>query len=70
MSTSYEERQAEWVKKHDIKVGDRVLLIRAASNGEDAWPNVWPCAADGWIGNIVRVKGIHSQNIVLQSRLG
>lgn len=64
MSTSYEERQAEWVKKHDVKVGDHVLLIRAASGGEDAWPNVWPCAADGWIGNILRVKDIASQNIV------
>lgn len=64
MRSSYEERQAEWVKKHDVKVGDRVRLIRAASGGEDAWPNVWPCAADGWIGNILRVMDIHSQNIV------
>ena len=64
MSASYEERQAEWVKKHDVKVGDHVLLIRAASGGEDAWPNVWPCAADGWIGNILRVKDIYDQNIV------
>ena len=64
MSMSYEERQAEWVKKHDIKVGNRVRLIRAASNEEDAWPNVWPCTADGWIGNILRVMDIDSQNIV------
>lgn len=64
MRASYEERQAEWVKKHDVKVGDHVLLIRAASDGEDAWPNVWPCTADGWIGNILRVMDIHSQNIV------
>lgn len=64
MRASYEERQAEWVKNHDVKVGDRVRLIRAASGGEDAWPNVWPCAADGWIGNILRVKDIASQNIV------
>ena len=64
MRASYEERQAEWVKKHDVKVGDHVLLIRAASDGEDAWPNVWPCTADGWIGKILRVKDIHDLNIV------
>ena len=64
MRMSYEERQAEWVKKHDIKVGDHVLLIRAASSGEDAWPNVWPCIADGWIGKILRVKDIGNLNIM------
>ena len=64
MRMSYEERQDEWVKKHDIKVGDHVLLIRAASDGEDAWPNVWPRKADGWIGNILRVKDINDLNIV------
>ena len=63
MSASYEKLQAEWVKKHDIKVGDRVRLIRAASGGEDAWPNVWPSAADGWVGNILRVKDIDDLNI-------
>lgn len=63
MRMSYEERQAEWVKKHDVKVGDRVRLIRAASDEEDAWPNVWPRTADGWIGNILRVKDIGGLNI-------
>lgn len=64
MSTSYEERQAEWIKENNIKIGDHVRLIRAASDEEDAWPNVWPCTAYGWIGNILRVMDIDSQNIV------
>lgn len=64
MRASYEERQAEWVKKHDVKVGDPVLLIRAASDGEDTWPNAWPHTADGWIGNILRVKVISDLNIM------
>lgn len=67
MCMSYEERQAEWIKKHDVKVGDHVLLIRAASNGEDAWPNVWPCTADGWIGKILRVKDIDDMDIMCYS---
>ena len=64
MRMSYEERQAEWVKKHDVKVGDRVRLIRAASNEEDGWPSFWPRSADGWIGNILRVRSIGSLNIL------
>lgn len=64
MRASYEERQAEWVKKHDVKVGDHVLLIRAAFNEEDAWPNIWPRTADGWVGNILRVKDIGNLNII------
>ena len=63
MNKSYEERQAEWVKKHDVKVGDRVRLIRAASNEEDAWPNVWPRTANGWVGNILKVYDINERNI-------
>ena len=64
MRASYEERQAEWVKKHDVKVGDRVRLIRAVSDGEGGWCNVWPCTADGWIGNILRVRCIDSLSIL------
>lgn len=64
MRASYEERQAKWVKKHDVKVGDLVRLIRPASDGEGGWPNVWPNMADGWIGNILRVKDICDPNIV------
>ena len=64
MSASYEDRQAKWVKENGIKIGDHVRLIRAASSGEDAWPNVWPCTADGWIGKILRVKDIGDLNIM------
>lgn len=64
MRMSYIERQAEWVKKHDVKVGDHVRLIRAASDGEDEWPNDWPRTANGWIGNILRVMSIGSLNIL------
>lgn len=64
MKKSYIERQDEWIKKNDLKIGDKVRLIRKAESVEDGWPNVWPCAADGWIGNILRVMDIDSQNIV------
>ena len=63
MSASYEERQAEWVKKHDVKVGDRVRLIRAASSGEDGWPNWWPDKATRWVGKMLEVQGFNEGNI-------
>lgn len=63
MSASYEERQAEWVKKHEVKVGDRVRLIRAASDGEDEWHNSWPDMATRWVGKTLEVQGIGEMNI-------
>jgi len=30
----YEEEQAEWVKKYDVKVGDKVKILRGWSSGE------------------------------------
>lgn len=64
MRKSYGERQSEWVKENDVKIGDNVRLIRSAYGGEDEWPNVWPRTADGWIGNILRVKDIGYLNIM------
>lgn len=63
MRMSYEERQAEWVKKHDVKVGDPVLLIRAASAGEVRWHNVWPDKANGWVGKFLKVREIDEMGI-------
>ena len=63
MRAYYEERQAEWVKKHDVKVGDRVRLIRAASNREDTWPNVWPNKANEWVGKILKVMMISENGL-------
>ena len=63
MRASYGERQAEWVKNHDVKVGDRVRLIRAASNEEDTWPNVWPDKANEWVGKILKVREISEVGI-------
>lgn len=34
---SYEDRQAEWVKENNIKVGDWVKIVRKFSRGEDGF---------------------------------
>ena len=63
MSTSYEKRQAEWVKENNIKIGDHVRLIRAASSGEYGWPNGWPDKATRWVGKMLEVQGFNEGNI-------
>lgn len=63
MKKSYKERQAEWVKKNGIKKGDEVRLVRLAVGEEGGWPNVWPTRADGWVGKILKVRGISGENI-------
>lgn len=63
MRMSYEERQAEWIKENNIKIGDNVRLIRAASSGEDGWPNGWPDKATRWVGKMLEVQGFNEGNI-------
>lgn len=63
MKKSYIERQAEWVKKHKVKIEDYVRLIRAASNREDGWLNVWPSTANKWVGKTLEVREISESNI-------
>ena len=40
-SLTYEEKQKRWVKKHNIKVGDKVKLIKESSLGENGWKVCW-----------------------------
>lgn len=63
MKKSYKKRQAEWVKENDIRIGDRVRLIRAASDREDGWPNAWPDTVNKWVGKMLEVKNINDGNI-------
>lgn len=63
MRASYEKRQKKWAARNDIKIGDPVRLIRAASDGEDGWPNVYPSAANEWVGKTLEVLGIFGVGI-------
>lgn len=63
MRASYEKRQAKWIKENNIKIGDHVRLIRAASSGEDGWPNEWPDKATRWVGKMLEVQGFNEGNI-------
>lgn len=38
---SYQERQDEWIKANNLKIGDKVKVIREAKNYEDGWKHEW-----------------------------
>lgn len=38
---TYTEKQERWVKKHNIKVGDKVRITRKANSNENGWNNNW-----------------------------
>lgn len=56
MKKSYEERQDEWIKKNDLKIGDKVRIIRKAESGEDGWLAVWAAEMDAVVGKVGVVK--------------
>lgn len=53
---SYEERQAKWVKANNVKVGDRVRILRKAEDHEDGWGDVWTKGCSVGCGEIVDIN--------------
>ena len=53
---SYEERQAKWVKDNNVKVGDRVRILRKAEDHEDGWGDVWTVGCSVGCGEIVDIN--------------
>ena len=57
---SYEERQAEWVKANNLKVGDKVRIVRKARGKEGGWDNYWTSSmndAVGEVGCVIKALG-------------
>lgn len=53
---SYEERQNEWIKENDIKVGDIVRVTHKATDNEYGWCNVWASDMNPTVGKEFRVS--------------
>lgn len=54
---SYAERQAAWVKENDVKIGDKVKVLRKAEDYEQGWNYDWADKMDALIGEIVEITG-------------
>lgn len=55
---SYAERQAEWVKANGIKVGDKVIVRRAAESYENEWKGEWQPGMDMFVNREAEVDTI------------
>jgi len=53
---SYANRQAEWIKKHNVKVGDKVKVLRKCADYEDGWGETWVKDMEANIGKVNRIK--------------
>lgn len=38
---SYQERQEEWIKANNLKVGDKVKVVKEVESYKDGWGNFW-----------------------------
>ena len=65
---SYEMRQIAWVKDNDIKIGDKVRVVREADNYKDAWGNTWEYGIDPFIGKVYEVLKIKEEGIILNHK--
>ena len=57
--TDYTVRQSDWLREHNVKIGDLVLVARKAESLEFGWDNVWNPSMDttvGCVGKITEVK--------------
>lgn len=55
----YLKRQAEWVKFHNLKVGDTVKVCCAALDSQDGWGNTWEHPMTGLIDETTMVTEIN-----------
>ena len=58
---SYRERQAEWVKTNNVKVGTKVKIVR--ENTEKGWAALGQVGTNKYIGKTYTIKTIYDTNI-------
>jgi len=57
----YVERQKEWVKENNIKVGDKVKVVSEAEDGQDGWDTCWAKGMTGMIGGEYEIEDINDK---------
>lgn len=57
---SYEEKQEQWVKKYNIKVGDKVRITKKCDSHENGWDNQWLSEMNDSVGKIGTITSIGS----------
>lgn len=62
-SVIYAEKQQKWIKKHNIKVGDKVRIIRKTNPQENGWEIRWASAMNNTIKKIGIITEISNRGI-------
>lgn len=63
---TYTERQAEWVKANNIKVGDKVKVIRKCETEENGWGCTWNIhVMDSAVDKVFKIVNSHYQKGIL-----
>lgn len=66
----YIEAQAAWIKMVDLKEGDSVKVLSAATSGQHGWDNVWNPQMDCQVGKTLTVyRGSGGRGIILSDSL-
>jgi hypothetical protein len=56
---SYVERQEDWIKENDIKVGDKVRVVRVKTNYNDKWETSWTPELNKYVGRTGTITDIN-----------
>ncbi len=56
----YADRQQQWIEYHNLKVGDKVKVLRTAESYGDSWGNSWTDEMNGVIGGVFPISKITS----------
>ena len=60
---TYTEKQQKWIKKHNIKVGDKERIIRKTDLQENEWEIRWVSSMNNTIKKIGIITGINNRGI-------
>ena len=61
---SYQERQAQWIKHHGIKVGSKVKVVRKAVDYEGGYDNQYNGDKDKYLGDTIVISDIHPSYLI------
>lgn len=62
---TYKELQDAWIAKHNLKEGDKVVILRTAKDRENGWPNNWCDTMNNKVGQMYTFDGAGDNGIGL-----
>ena len=63
---SYREKQKQWIKENNIKIGDKVKIIKKSFEGDNGWNLCWIAIMDTVINNTGIITSIETDSIGIE----